>query len=98
MRLEPGIGFAPDLTVQALNARYEGAPAEEILHAGLRFYAGGIALVSSFGAESAVLLHMAAQINPHVPVLMVDTRMLFPQTIAYQQDLAAHLGLTDVRR
>ncbi|MEM8871672.1 MAG: phosphoadenylyl-sulfate reductase [Pseudomonadota bacterium] len=98
MRLEPGIGFTPDLAVDALNARYTGAPAEDILHAGLRFFAGGVALVSSFGAESAVLLHLAAQINPHVPVLMIDTLMLFPQTLEYQQELAFHLGLTDVRR
>ena len=98
MLLEPAIRFAPDLTVGALNARYEGAEPEDILHAGLRFYAGGIALVSSFGAESAVLLHMAAQINPHVPVLMIDTLMLFPQTLEYQQLLSAELGLTDVRR
>lgn len=98
MRLEPAVTFAPDLAVAALNARYEGAPAEDVLHAGLRFYAGGIALVSSFGAESAVLLHMAAQINPHVPVLMIDTLMLFPQTLEYQLELSAHLGLTDVRR
>lgn len=98
MLLEPAIRFAPDLTVGALNARYEGAEPEDILHAGLRLYAGGIALVSSFGAESAVLLHMAAQINPHVPVLMVDTLMLFPQTLDYQQRLSGELGLTDVRR
>ncbi len=98
MLLEPAIRFAPDLTVDALNARYEGAAPEDILHAGLRFYAGGIALVSSFGAESAVLLHMAAQINPHVPVLMIDTLMLFPQTLEYQQTLSRELGLTDVRR
>lgn len=98
MLLEPAIRFSPDLAVGALNARYDGAPAEEVLHAALRLYAGRIALVSSFGAESAVLLHMAAQINPHVPVLMIDTQMLFPQTIRYQQELSAWLGLTDVRR
>nr|WP_232822960.1 phosphoadenylyl-sulfate reductase [Oceanibium sediminis] len=90
--------LSPDLSVAALNARYEGAPAEDILHAGLRFWAGGIAVVSSFGADAAVLLHMAAGINPHVPVLFVDTKMLFPQTLEYQARLAADLGLTDVRR
>jgi len=96
VRLDRGI--KPDLSVAALNARFEGAPAEDILHAGLRFYAGGIALVSSFGADAAVLLHMAAQINPHVPVLFIDTLMLFPQTLEYQTKLAGNLGLTDVRR
>lgn len=98
MLLEPAIRFAPDLAVPALNARYEGAATEEVLHTALRFYAGEIAVVSSFGAESAVLLHMVAEINPHTPVLLVDTLMLFPQTIAYQESLTADLGLTDVRR
>jgi phosphoadenosine phosphosulfate reductase len=98
MRLEPARLFAPDLTVAALNARYEGAAAEDVLHAALRLYAGGIALVSSFGAEAAVLLHMASGINPHVPVIMIDTQMLFPETLRYQQELSAQLGLTDVRR
>ncbi|MEM8788634.1 MAG: phosphoadenylyl-sulfate reductase [Pseudomonadota bacterium] len=97
MRPEPAFAFNPDRSVAGLNARYDGARAEEILHAALRYHAGGIAVVSSFGADSAVLLHMAAQINPHVPVLMVDTLMLFPQTLDYQRNLAAHLGLTDVR-
>ncbi len=98
MRLEPAYRFAPDLSLDALNARYEGAPAEDILHLALRYYAGGIGMVSSFGADSAVLLHMAAGINPHVPVLMVDTLMLFRETLDYQRTLARHLGLTDVRR
>ena len=98
MRLEPAITFAPDLAVGALNARYEGAPPEDVLHAALRFYAGGVAVVSSFGAEAAVLLHMTSQINPHVPVILIDTLMLFPETLRYQEDLGAWLGLTDVRR
>ncbi len=98
MLLEPEDRFAPDRAVPALNARYEGAPPEDVLHAALRLYAGGIALVSSFGAESAVLLHMASRINPHVPVLMIETRMLFAETLDYQTRLARHLGLTDVRR
>ncbi len=98
MRPDRSISFQPDLSVVALNARYKGAPPEDILHAALRFYAGGIAVVSSFGAESAVLLHMLSEINPHAPVLLLDTEMLFPQTLAYQEELTSWLGLTDVRR
>jgi phosphoadenosine phosphosulfate reductase len=56
-----------------------------------------VALVSSFGAESAVLLHMLAQIKPDLPVLFLDTGMLFGQTLDYRKTLAARLGLTDVR-
>jgi phosphoadenosine phosphosulfate reductase len=58
---------------------------------------GEVALVSSFGAESVVLLHMVAQINPATPVIFLDTEMLFPETLTYQHALAEHLGLTDLR-
>lgn len=60
-------------------------------------YPGSVALVSSFGAESAVLLDMVARIDPATPVLFLETGMLFPETLAYQQELAAALGLRDVR-
>jgi len=98
MLLEPSFRFAPDKGVGVLNERYDDAPAEDALHAALRLYAGQIAVVSSFGAESAVLLHMVSQINPHTPVLMIDTQMLFPQTLDYQLELTDLFGLTDVRR
>jgi phosphoadenosine phosphosulfate reductase len=56
-----------------------------------------IAVVSSFGAESAVLLHMVATIDRRTPVLFVDTGRHFPETLAYRDRLAAHLGLADLR-
>lgn len=58
---------------------------------------GRVAMVSSFGADSAVLLHMVAQIDRNLPVLFIDTLALFPETVAYQKDLATHLGLTNVQ-
>lgn len=58
---------------------------------------GDTAVVSSFGAESVVLLHMVAQIDPDTPVIFLDTEMLFAETLQYQRDVAKHLGLTDVR-
>ncbi|MCB1335920.1 MAG: phosphoadenylyl-sulfate reductase [Maritimibacter sp.] len=57
---------------------------------------GRIALVSSFGAESVVLLHMAAGVDRAVPVLFVETGMLFAETLTYQKRVAARLGLTNV--
>jgi phosphoadenosine phosphosulfate reductase len=60
-------------------------------------YKGRIALVSSFGTESAILLHMAAQIDQSLPIIFLDTGKLFPETLAYRDELAARLGLTDVR-
>lgn len=56
-----------------------------------------IALVSSFGAESAILLHMISTIDPKVPVLFLDTGLHFPQTLAYRDELVTRLGLADVR-
>jgi len=53
--------------------------------------------VSSFGADSAVLLHLLAQVNRKAPVIFIDTQMLFAETLGYQRDLAAQFGLKDVR-
>jgi phosphoadenosine phosphosulfate reductase len=60
--------------------------------------AGRVALVSSFGTEAAVLLHMIARIAPHTPVLFIDTGKLFAQTLEHAARLTHRLGLADVRR
>ena len=60
-------------------------------------FAGSVALVSSFGTESAILLHMIAQINKATPVIFLDTGKLFPETLAYRDALVSQLGLSDVR-
>jgi phosphoadenosine phosphosulfate reductase len=56
-----------------------------------------IALVSSFGAESAVLLHMAAQVDRDIPIIFLDTQKLYWETIAYRSKLVDLLGLTNIR-
>ena len=80
-----------------LNARFAGQSTQamltQVLHEGL---AGRIAAVSSFGAESAVLLHLIAAVDPGVPVLFLETGKHFPETLAYRDDLAARLGLTNL--
>ncbi len=53
--------------------------------------------MSSFGAESVVLLHLLSEIDPHVPVLFVDTGRLFPETLEYRAKVTERLGLRDVR-
>jgi phosphoadenosine phosphosulfate reductase len=83
--------------VEALNAELRHAHPRDILAAARARFGGRLALVSSFGAESAVLLHMAAQVDPSMPVLFLDTGMLFGQTLDYRQRLTQRLGLTDVR-
>lgn len=59
---------------------------------------GKAALVSSFGSESAVLLHLASRVDPSIPVLFIDTLMLFEETLQYQLELAQTLGLSNVIR
>ena len=82
-----------------LNARLRDAHPSELLRAAIEEYGqdGKLALVSSFGAESAVLLHLASEIDPSIPVLFLDTGQHFGQTLDYRKQLAAKLGLTDVR-
>ncbi|MGE0776662.1 MAG: phosphoadenylyl-sulfate reductase [Sphingomonadaceae bacterium] len=62
-----------------------------------RVFKDRIALVSSFGAESAVLLHMAAQVDRNLPVIFIDTDKLFWETKSYRSKLVDHLGLTNIR-
>ncbi|MFD2263855.1 phosphoadenylyl-sulfate reductase [Lacibacterium aquatile] len=77
--------------------RNDATPAEIIAHSITLLNRENIATVSSFGTESAVLLHMVASVDPALPVLFIDTGHLFPETIAYRDTLVARLGLTDVR-
>ena len=82
---------------EALNARFAGVPTQEMLATVLtEGLAGKIATVSSFGAESAVLLHLIASVDPSVPVLFLDTGKHFPETLAYRDDIVARLGLTNL--
>jgi phosphoadenosine phosphosulfate reductase len=56
-----------------------------------------LALVSSFGTESAALLKLMADVDPKIPVIFLDTGWLFEETLAYRDTLTAALGLSDVR-
>ncbi|MBB4860204.1 phosphoadenosine phosphosulfate reductase [Novosphingobium chloroacetimidivorans] len=80
-----------------LNRLFRGTETVEMLETLLREQmAGDVAIVSSFGAESAVLLHLVSRIDPSVPVLFLDTGKHFPETLAYRDELVARLGLTNV--
>jgi len=56
-----------------------------------------LAVVSSFGTESAALLKVTADVDPAIPVVFLDTGWLFEETLAYRDTLIERLGLTDVR-
>jgi phosphoadenosine phosphosulfate reductase len=80
-----------------LGAKFSGTDTRELMRLVIEdLFPGRIALVSSFGAESAVLLHMVAQIDKTTPVLFIDTKVLFAETLAYRDELVAQLGLSNV--
>ncbi len=81
-----------------LNNMFRGRDTVEMLEAVLKDQMlGDVAVVSSFGAEAVVLLHLISRIDPNVPVLFLETGKHFPETLAYRDQLTALLGLKDVR-
>ncbi len=95
-RIDTGPRFS-DAEADRLNQFYSGADTGEMLTGVLRDrVAGDVAVVSSFGAESAVLLHLIASIDPATPVLFLETGKHFPETLAYRDLLIERLGLTGV--
>jgi len=75
----------------------EAPPSRVLAFAMRELFPGRIAAVSSFGADSAVLLHLVAAIDRATPVLFIDTGRHFAETLDYRDRLSAYLGLTDVR-
>jgi phosphoadenosine phosphosulfate reductase len=73
------------------------APADIIARALQTVGREHLALVSSFGTESAALLKLMADVDPDIPVIFLDTGWLFEETLAYRDSLIARLGLRDVR-
>ena len=76
---------------------YAGLEGRQLLQPLLRDFAGRAAVVSSFGAESAVLLHMVSEVDRATPVIFLDTRKHFWETLSYRAMLIDRLGLTGVR-
>ena len=78
----------------ALNARFAGVDVQDMLR---ELFAEGtlgrVGVVSSFGTESAVLLHLVAEADRAVPVIFVDTLKMFPETLEYRDTLVERLGI-----
>ena len=95
-RIDTGPRFTDEQAIR-LNRMFRGSSTEEMLEAVIQDrLAGDTAVVSSFGAESAVLLHLIAQVDRDVPVLFLETGKHFPETLAYRDDLVSQLGLTNL--
>lgn len=85
------------LGVLALNGMFDEMDAVGVLrYATSDVLPGDLAIVSSFGADSAVLLHLVAQVDPSMPVYFLETGKHFPETLEYVETLKKHLGLINV--
>ena len=95
-RIDTGPRFSEHDAIR-LNRMFRGTETEEWLRAVIEgSLVGDMAVVSSFGAESAVLLHLIAQADATVPVLFLETGKHFPETLAYRDELTDRLGLNRV--
>lgn len=82
---------------RAQDERYSQLEPQAIIAVAVeQLFPGDIAVVSSFGAESAVLLHMIAAVDPATPVLFLDTGKHFTATLQHRDRLVTELGLTDI--
>lgn len=87
-----------DERLERLNGELRGASAQTILRvAMIREWPDSLTYVSSFGAESAVMLALIADVRPDLPIVFLETGMHFPQTLDYRDTLIERLGLTNVR-
>ncbi len=82
---------------KTIHETYAGLEGRELLEPLIRDFHGRLAVVSSFGAESSVLLHMVSEVDKAAPVVFLDTGKLFWETLSYRGMLIDRLGLTDVR-
>jgi phosphoadenosine phosphosulfate reductase len=85
-------------TADELDRALRDASPAEVVSAALKAVGREkLALLSSFGTESATLLKVVADVDPAIPVIFLDTGWLFEETLAYRDKLIAMLGLKDVR-
>ena len=83
---------------ETFNKNYSSFDTEKLLKVSIKniFYKR-IALTSSFGAESAVILHLVSKIDNNIPIIFLNTQKLFPETLKYLKDLKKKLNLKNIK-
>ncbi|MSU72330.1 MAG: phosphoadenylyl-sulfate reductase [Opitutus sp.] len=84
---------SPAVDVAAVNALLASASAEDRIAWAAREFGETLVLSSSFGAQAAVMLSLAAAVLPNIPVVLIDTGYLFPETYRFADELATRLKL-----
>ena len=83
----------PELDLDAIHATLADADAEEVVRWAFETFGERLVMTSSFGAHSALMLHLASRVVPKVPVIFLDTGYLFPETYQFAEQLTARFGL-----
>ena len=98
MQRRPDQAALEAIQAEELNERYGKLPPKLIIEIAARtLFPGDVVTVSSFGADSAVLLHMLAEVDRSLPVAFLDTGKHFGETLDYRDQLVADFGLTALR-
>ena len=90
---DPVAAAESPLALAELNRWLATRTAPERVAWAIEHLAGAHALSSSFGAQAAVALHMTTQAKPDIPVILIDTGYLFPETYRFVDDLTERLSL-----
>ena len=88
--------LAHQLDVESLNREFENKSPQDVIRWAVQEFPVKLAMTSSFGSESGVLLHMVSQIKAELPILFIETGFHFPETLQYKKDLIQRFGLTNV--
>jgi phosphoadenosine phosphosulfate reductase len=83
----------PAVDPAAADRRLSGATASERIGWAHSLFADSLVLSTSFGAQAAVMLHMATRMVPNIPVVFVDTGYLFPETYLFADQLTERLKI-----
>lgn len=81
------------MQLDTINPELHGKPAEDVIRWASETFGDGLAMTSSFGAQSAVMLHLVTRVVPDLPIILIDTGYLFPETYQFVQDLTKRLSL-----
>ncbi len=90
---QTAVAPAGELDLEAANAELADADAPTIIRWAAEQFGDGLIMTSSFGAQAAVMLHLASQVVPDIPVVFIDTGFLFPETYRFADELTRRLKL-----
>jgi phosphoadenosine phosphosulfate reductase len=80
-------------TLATVNRSFENLSAQQRVEQAIELLPGAHVMSSSFGAQSAVMLHLVNQVVPNIPVVLIDTGYLFPETYRFIDELTGKLHL-----